>query len=166
MRQFASAFALAALVLTGITAGARAAEIEFEYQVHVADPPTHIVMVYKPGYLVTKSVHWSLEDAQERRDELNADGYTATIRSFHISLRWLNENSEYLRTFDDYEDALDFADMVEEKTGLYAWIKTVEGAKSVLIHDHVEHCLEAAMGPTTREQRATIEQFKKITRYL
>ncbi len=49
---------------------------------------------------------------------------------------------------------------------LQAVIKALEGAKSVLIHDHVEHCLEAAMGPTTREQRATIEQFKKITRYL
>jgi hypothetical protein NreA len=49
---------------------------------------------------------------------------------------------------------------------LQAVLKAVEGAKSVLIHDHVEHCLEAAMGPTTREQRATIEQFKKITRYL
>lgn len=49
---------------------------------------------------------------------------------------------------------------------LQAVLKALEGAKSVLIHDHVEHCLEAAMGPTTREQRATIEQFKKITRYL
>jgi hypothetical protein NreA len=57
----------------------------------------------------------------------------------------------------------DCLDIVQQ---LQAVLKAVEGAKSVLIHDHVEHCLESAMGPTTREQRATIEQFKKITRYL
>ena len=39
-------------------------------------------------------------------------------------------------------------------------------AKSTLIHDHIEHCLEDAIGPTTRDQRATIEGFKKISRYL
>jgi uncharacterized protein len=57
-------------------------------------------------------------------------------------------------------------DCLDVAQQLQAVIKAVEGAKAVLIHDHVEHCLEAAMGPTTREQRATIEQFKKITRYL
>jgi DNA-binding FrmR family transcriptional regulator len=57
-------------------------------------------------------------------------------------------------------DCLDIAQQMQ------AVQKALEGAKSALIHDHVEHCLEAAMGPTTREQRATIEKFKKITRYL
>jgi DNA-binding FrmR family transcriptional regulator len=57
-------------------------------------------------------------------------------------------------------------DCLDVAQQLQAVLKAVEGAKSVLIHDHVEHCLEAAMGPATREQRATIEQFKKITRYL
>jgi len=57
-------------------------------------------------------------------------------------------------------------DCLDVAQQLHAVVKAVEGAKSVLIHDHVEHCLEAAMGPTTREQRATIETFKKITRYL
>jgi len=57
-------------------------------------------------------------------------------------------------------DCLDIAQQMQ------AVLKALEGAKAVLIHDHVEHCLEAAMGPSTREQRATIEQFKKITRYL
>jgi DNA-binding FrmR family transcriptional regulator len=49
---------------------------------------------------------------------------------------------------------------------MHAVIRALEGAKSLLIHDHVEHCLESAMGPATREQRATIEQFREITRYL
>jgi len=57
-------------------------------------------------------------------------------------------------------------DCLDVAQQLHAVVKAVEGAKSVLIHDHVEHCLESAMGPTSREQRATIEQFKKITRYL
>lgn len=57
-------------------------------------------------------------------------------------------------------------DCLDVAQQLQAVVKAVEGAKSVLIHDHVEHCLETAMGPTTREQRATIEQFRKITRYL
>lgn len=61
------------------------------------------------------------------------------------------------------ESGRDCLDVAQQ---LQAVLKAVEGAKAVLIHDHVEHCLEAAMGPTTREQRATIEQFKKITRYL
>lgn len=57
-------------------------------------------------------------------------------------------------------DCLDIAQQ------MHAVIRALEGAKSLLIHDHVEHCFEAAMGPTTREQRATIEKFKEITRYL
>lgn len=61
---------------------------------------------------------------------------------------------------ESHRDCLDIAQQMQ------AVIRALEGAKSVLIHDHVEHCLESAMGPATREQRATIEQFKKITRYL
>jgi DNA-binding FrmR family transcriptional regulator len=61
---------------------------------------------------------------------------------------------------EQHRECLDIAQQMQ------AVIKALEGAKSVLIHDHVEHCLEAAIGPSTREQRATIEQFKKITRYL
>jgi len=45
-------------------------------------------------------------------------------------------------------------------------IRALEAAKSTLIHDHIEHCLEDAIGPVSREQRVTIEDFKKISRYL
>jgi DNA-binding FrmR family transcriptional regulator len=57
-------------------------------------------------------------------------------------------------------------DCVEIAQQLHAVVRAIEGAKSVLIHDHVEHCLEAAIGPTTRGQRASIEAFREITRYL
>jgi DNA-binding FrmR family transcriptional regulator len=76
----------------------------------------------------------------------------------------LKRASGHLQTIigmiESRRDCLDIAQQMQ------AVLKALEGAKAALIHDHVEHCLEAAMGPTTREQRATIEQFKKITRYL
>ena len=49
---------------------------------------------------------------------------------------------------------------------LHAVEKAIEQAKRVLIHDHVDHCLEAAVGQVGRAQRRTIEEFKEITRYL
>jgi uncharacterized protein len=49
---------------------------------------------------------------------------------------------------------------------LHAVEKAIAEAKRVLVHDHVDHCLDAAVGQVGREQRATIEEFKAITRYL
>ena len=49
---------------------------------------------------------------------------------------------------------------------LHAVEKAVNAAKKVLIHDHIDNCLETAVGPTTREQRAPVEEFKAITKYL
>ena len=55
---------------------------------------------------------------------------------------------------------------VELAQQLHAVEKAIAEAKRVLIHDHVDHCLEAALGQAGREQRTTIEEFKAITRYL
>jgi uncharacterized protein len=49
---------------------------------------------------------------------------------------------------------------------MHAVIRAIEGAKETLIHDHIDHCLEAAIGPTTRSDRAAIDEFKEITKYL
>ena len=49
---------------------------------------------------------------------------------------------------------------------MHAVIRALEEAKSTLIHDHIEHCLEAAVGPASRDQRVVFEDFKKISRYL
>ena len=49
---------------------------------------------------------------------------------------------------------------------LHAVEKAIAQAKRVLIHDHVDHCLEAAVGQVGRTQRTTIEEFKEITHYL
>ena len=49
---------------------------------------------------------------------------------------------------------------------LHAVEKAVAQAKKTLIHDHIENCLEQAVGPLAREQRGAVEEFKAITKYL
>ena len=49
---------------------------------------------------------------------------------------------------------------------LHAVEKAVENAKRTLIQDHLDHCLEDAVGSIGREQRRTIDEFKTITKYL
>lgn len=49
---------------------------------------------------------------------------------------------------------------------LHAVEKAINAAKKALIHDHVDNCLERAVGPTTREQRVPVDEFKAITKYL
>jgi DNA-binding FrmR family transcriptional regulator len=49
---------------------------------------------------------------------------------------------------------------------LHAVEGAIREAKKALIHDHLDHCLEVAVGPASREARAPIEEFKAITKYL
>jgi DNA-binding FrmR family transcriptional regulator len=49
---------------------------------------------------------------------------------------------------------------------LHAVESAIREAKKALIHDHLENCLEAAVGPASREARAPIDEFKAITKYL
>ena len=49
---------------------------------------------------------------------------------------------------------------------LHAVEKAVCQAKKTLIHDHLDHCLEQAMGPLQRDQRGPVDEFKTITKYL
>ncbi len=49
---------------------------------------------------------------------------------------------------------------------LQAVEKAVESAKKTLIHDHLDNCLERAVGTGTRAARGPIEEFKAITKYL
>jgi DNA-binding FrmR family transcriptional regulator len=49
---------------------------------------------------------------------------------------------------------------------LHAVEKAIATAKRTLIHDHIDHCLEAASGPGTRAQRTQLEECKEITKYL
>jgi DNA-binding FrmR family transcriptional regulator len=49
---------------------------------------------------------------------------------------------------------------------LHAVEKAIAQAKKTLIHDHLDHCLEDAVGPLAPSDRATIDEFRQIARYL
>lgn len=49
---------------------------------------------------------------------------------------------------------------------LHAVEKAITQAKKTLIHDHLDHCLEDAVGSLSDNGRATIDQFRDIARYL
>jgi DNA-binding FrmR family transcriptional regulator len=49
---------------------------------------------------------------------------------------------------------------------LHAVEKAVCQAKKTLIHDHVDNCLEQAVGPVPRDRRNSIDEAKAITKYL
>jgi hypothetical protein NreA len=49
---------------------------------------------------------------------------------------------------------------------LQAVVSAADKAKTVLIHDHIDHCLEAALGPMTDSAKSTVSEFKTITKYL
>jgi uncharacterized protein len=49
---------------------------------------------------------------------------------------------------------------------LHAVERAISVVKKVLIHDHIDHCLEVAAGPVPRRNRGPIDEFKEITKYL
>lgn len=64
-------------------------------------------------------------------------------------------------------------EMVEGRRGcldiaqqLHAVEKAVGEAKRALIRDHLDNCLEDAVGPLSKERRRPIDEFKEIARYL
>lgn len=49
---------------------------------------------------------------------------------------------------------------------LQAVEKAINAAKKTLIHDHIDNCLERAIGPTPKSARGPTDEFKEITKYL
>jgi hypothetical protein NreA len=49
---------------------------------------------------------------------------------------------------------------------LHAVESAVREAKKLLIHDHLDHCLDAAVDAGPEESRRSIAEFKTITKYL
>jgi DNA-binding FrmR family transcriptional regulator len=49
---------------------------------------------------------------------------------------------------------------------LHAVESAINHAKRTLIHDHLDHCLESTIGSVPHSQRAPINEFKQITKYL
>jgi DNA-binding FrmR family transcriptional regulator len=63
--------------------------------------------------------------------------------------------------------------MIEEKRPcldlaqqLHAVEKAIGEAKRTLVHDHVDHCLEAAANSRGKSTRAVVSEFKTISKYL
>jgi uncharacterized protein len=61
------------------------------------------------------------------------------------------------------EDGRSCLDLAQQ---LHAVESAIHEAKKTLIHDHLDHCLETAVGPVSHEARVPIEEFKSITKYL
>jgi DNA-binding FrmR family transcriptional regulator len=49
---------------------------------------------------------------------------------------------------------------------LHAVEKAICQAKRTLIQDHIDHCLEDTVGSLAKGERAPLEAFKQITKYL
>lgn len=49
---------------------------------------------------------------------------------------------------------------------LHAVEKAIAQAKKTLIHDHLDHCLADAVGPLGDADRARIDEFRDIAKYL
>ena len=63
--------------------------------------------------------------------------------------------------------------MLEEGRGclelaqqLQAVEKAIANAKKALVHDHIDHCLDLAVGTDAKKARASVKEFKEITKYL
>ncbi|TDH59705.1 metal-sensing transcriptional repressor [Dankookia rubra] len=55
---------------------------------------------------------------------------------------------------------------IELAQQLHAVEAAIANAKKMLIHDHLEHCLDHVVGTVPRSERGPIEEFKAITKYL
>ncbi|MBU6491603.1 MAG: metal-sensing transcriptional repressor [Burkholderiales bacterium] len=55
---------------------------------------------------------------------------------------------------------------VELAQQLHAIEKAITNAKKALIHDHVDHCLEAQSSSDAASAKAALAEFKEISKYL
>ena len=55
---------------------------------------------------------------------------------------------------------------VELAQQLHAIEKAVTNAKKALIHDHIDHCLDAQNGTDPESAQAALAEFKEISKYL
>jgi uncharacterized protein len=79
-------------------------------------------------------------------------------------VRRLRRAEGHLRTIIGMIEAgRDCLDLAQQ---LHAVEKAVANAKKTLIHDHIDHCLEQAVGAIPRDARGPIDAFKEITKYL
>ncbi|WP_029309658.1 metal-sensing transcriptional repressor [Cupriavidus metallidurans] len=49
---------------------------------------------------------------------------------------------------------------------LHAVERAISAAKKLVIHDHLDHCLEEVVGASPAAIRSSVAEFKDITKYL
>ena len=49
---------------------------------------------------------------------------------------------------------------------LHAVENAIASAKRELIHDHIDHCLDVTLGDNSKTARATLAEFKALSKYL
>jgi len=67
------------------------------------------------------------------------------------------------RVISMFEEGRTCLDLAQQ---LHAVEKAIVEAKRRLIHDHVDHCLDAAAHSRGKPTRAAVSEFKAISRYL
>ena len=55
---------------------------------------------------------------------------------------------------------------IEVAQQLHAVERAICAAKKLIIHDHLDHCLEEVVGAGPAAMRSSIAEFKDITKYL
>lgn len=90
---------------------------------------------------------------------------SSTVHESHpeIIKRLRRANGHLAKVIGMIEEGRPCLDLAQQ---LHAVESAIHEAKKTLIHDHLDHCLEIAVGPTSKEVRAPIEDFKQITKYL
>jgi uncharacterized protein len=76
----------------------------------------------------------------------------------------LKRAAGHLKTvIDMVEGARPCLDIAQQ---LQAVESAISQAKRTLIQDHLDHCLEEAVGPMSKHDRRPIDEFKEIAKYL
>ena len=89
----------------------------------------------------------------------------ATVHSSHPDIKKRLKRAEgHLRTIVEMLEAK--RPCLEVAQQLHAVEKAVSAAKRVLVHDHIDHCLEHALRPGTSGASTALNEFKEITKYL
>lgn len=65
-----------------------------------------------------------------------------------------------VKMVEDNRDGLEIAQQMQ------AVVKALEKAKTVLVSDHIEHHLEAVVGPLSREAREELGRLAELAKYL
>ncbi|MBN9413097.1 MAG: metal-sensing transcriptional repressor [Candidatus Paracaedimonas acanthamoebae] len=66
-------------------------------------------------------------------------------------------------TIEHLEEGRSCTDLAQQ---LHAVEKAIANAKKLLIHDHIDHCLEHSSDTSPKAMQAMITEFKHISKYL